>query len=365
METEGRVGTMNDVAAAVDLPEEQVEHIGKAGLEVLNSDGGTKSVHALTCECTFLGRGVAGTNGIEISGTGVSFVHCRVTVKEGECTIVNESDNGTYVNEEKIQRAALHDGDTISIGDVRVCFHGDVSALRGHVREEVPAARRPARPEIVVPAEGMSGVDAKKPPSPIDETDEPAAKPRRAVLSLKRARHGVSDARGEGDSTGASRVELPLGEEKGAEDHQESDASSPVSDGGAVEEQQPADDKDIEIFLDTAELTAAEEAGPGAGTGAGIDEDSIKKPPERGPVPPRTAKLVKDFITACTALRMATEDGQPQQVTMHLGAEVERIIGTALQEGVLDEFLVLLAKEGDECSQFMAQRWVEDHKGAQ
>jgi pSer/pThr/pTyr-binding forkhead associated (FHA) protein len=51
----------------------------------------------------------------------VSRVHCRVTAGAAELEVVDlESTNGTYVNGERVARAALKDGDRLGVGRVEL-----------------------------------------------------------------------------------------------------------------------------------------------------------------------------------------------------------------------------------------------------
>jgi pSer/pThr/pTyr-binding forkhead associated (FHA) protein len=49
----------------------------------------------------------------------VSRVHCRLTARAGDVEVTDlDSTNGTYVNGNRVERAALKDGDELGIGRV-------------------------------------------------------------------------------------------------------------------------------------------------------------------------------------------------------------------------------------------------------
>jgi pSer/pThr/pTyr-binding forkhead associated (FHA) protein len=51
----------------------------------------------------------------------VSRLHCRVTAGAAELEVVDlESTNGTYVNGQRVARAALKDGDRLGVGRVEL-----------------------------------------------------------------------------------------------------------------------------------------------------------------------------------------------------------------------------------------------------
>jgi ABC transport system ATP-binding/permease protein len=55
-----------------------------------------------------------------VEATLVSRIHCRLTAGATELEVVDlGSTNGTYVNGQRIERAALKSGDTLGVGEVR------------------------------------------------------------------------------------------------------------------------------------------------------------------------------------------------------------------------------------------------------
>jgi pSer/pThr/pTyr-binding forkhead associated (FHA) protein len=54
-----------------------------------------------------------------VDATLVSRLHCRLSAGAAELHVEDlESTNGTYVNGERVQRAALKNGDTLGVGEV-------------------------------------------------------------------------------------------------------------------------------------------------------------------------------------------------------------------------------------------------------
>jgi pSer/pThr/pTyr-binding forkhead associated (FHA) protein len=54
-----------------------------------------------------------------VDATLVSRLHCRLTAGATELEVIDlESTNGTYVNGQRIARAALRDGDRLGVGEV-------------------------------------------------------------------------------------------------------------------------------------------------------------------------------------------------------------------------------------------------------
>jgi pSer/pThr/pTyr-binding forkhead associated (FHA) protein len=68
-----------------------------------------------------LGR--APTNDIPLFDTAVSGEHCRIRPEEGGFVLHDlGSTNGTYVNEKRIERHRLSEGDTIRVGETHFQF---------------------------------------------------------------------------------------------------------------------------------------------------------------------------------------------------------------------------------------------------
>jgi len=77
---------------------------------------------------TALSIGRAPTNDVAIPDTAVSSEHCRVR-PEGGVFVVHDlkSTNGTFVNDKRIKRHALMEGDVIRVGETRIEFRMDQS----------------------------------------------------------------------------------------------------------------------------------------------------------------------------------------------------------------------------------------------
>ncbi len=70
-------------------------------------------------ESTVIGR--SESSDIFLLDPGISRVHARIDIRDGVATIVDcGSTNGTYINDERIDRHALSDGDEIVVGSTRM-----------------------------------------------------------------------------------------------------------------------------------------------------------------------------------------------------------------------------------------------------
>jgi hypothetical protein len=77
---------------------------------------------------TSLGRAKA--NDIVLPDVAVSSQHCRIRPEEGRFVLHDlRSTNGTFVNERKVSRCALNEGDTIKIGETLLQFRTDQRRL--------------------------------------------------------------------------------------------------------------------------------------------------------------------------------------------------------------------------------------------
>ncbi|MEP7357062.1 MAG: FHA domain-containing protein [Anaerolineales bacterium] len=86
--------------------------------------------HPLGQDATTIGRAVE--NDIVITGSRVSREHARVR-REGHRLLLEDlrSANGTFLNAERLRAPAeLHEGDTVTIGDVALIFHDPSSTFR-------------------------------------------------------------------------------------------------------------------------------------------------------------------------------------------------------------------------------------------
>ncbi|NNM99873.1 MAG: FHA domain-containing protein, partial [Candidatus Eremiobacteraeota bacterium] len=70
-------------------------------------------------ESTVIGR--SESSDIFLLDPGISRIHARIDISDGEATIVDcESTNGTYINDVRIERHVLEDGDEIVVGSTRM-----------------------------------------------------------------------------------------------------------------------------------------------------------------------------------------------------------------------------------------------------
>ena len=86
--------------------------------------------HPLGEAATTIGRAVE--NDIVITGPRVSREHARVR-REGHRLLLEDlrSANGTFLNDERLRAPTeLHEGDTVTIGDVALTFHDPSSTFR-------------------------------------------------------------------------------------------------------------------------------------------------------------------------------------------------------------------------------------------
>ena len=70
-----------------------------------------------------LSIGRAPTNDIPLNDTAVSGEHCRVRPEEGAFVLHDlKSTNGTFVNEKRISRHRLSEGDVVRVGETQIQF---------------------------------------------------------------------------------------------------------------------------------------------------------------------------------------------------------------------------------------------------
>ena len=138
-------------------------------LVLLAGDGTERAVRPLlTKGTTFVGAGVGGANGAWVQGEGVANTHCRIETDGQTYSIVSQAAAGTSVNETKITRSALQDGDLITIGTVRMRFRRGTSPPQAplteakkpedEVRRPEEAPVQPATGEGLAPEQAQSGV---------------------------------------------------------------------------------------------------------------------------------------------------------------------------------------------------------------
>lgn len=88
-------------------------------IRVLN--GGVHGEHLIRPGLNTLGS--SPDNHVRLSGTFVSRHHAKIIAQDGGCVLVDlDSTNGTYVNNRRITRRTLRDGDTITVGTLQLSF---------------------------------------------------------------------------------------------------------------------------------------------------------------------------------------------------------------------------------------------------
>ena len=115
-------------------------------------DGETTRRVPLGGEAVVIGRDADAD--VPLDDPAVSRRHARVErAKEGFVVVDLESRNGTFVAEQRVERRALRDGDTIVVGSTRLAFKSGHPGLA--VGESELAERAGRRPVVVVP--GLMG----------------------------------------------------------------------------------------------------------------------------------------------------------------------------------------------------------------
>lgn len=120
--------SMTFVPIAPDPPEGSEDNtiVSTDAVLVSESDNG-QAVHFALTGSTYIGR--AEDNQLRILDPGISRRHVLIAVTETGYTIRDlKSQNGTYVNGERIDEAALTDGDRITIGEMNLIFRAPVTA---------------------------------------------------------------------------------------------------------------------------------------------------------------------------------------------------------------------------------------------
>jgi Inner membrane component of T3SS, cytoplasmic domain len=91
------------------------------GWMVVKSGQGAGKEYKITGEITNIGREMS--NEIVVQDDEVSRQHSRLRVEEGKFVIYDlGSANGTYVNDEQVQKAVLEDGDRVRVGVTELTF---------------------------------------------------------------------------------------------------------------------------------------------------------------------------------------------------------------------------------------------------
>ncbi len=98
----------------------------KPVLTVLRGPTAGQSVALSPTSATSIGRAKA--NDLQIDDVSVSSQHCRVRPEEGRFVLHDlKSTNGTYVNERRVSRQVLKEGDLIKVGESELQFKVDLS----------------------------------------------------------------------------------------------------------------------------------------------------------------------------------------------------------------------------------------------
>jgi len=85
---------------------------------------------------------------ISITDPGMSKVHCRVVGREDEWAVQDAgSKNGTFVNDKRIRRRRLEDGDMIRVGRTLLEFYGSDVVSRAEAPTKVIDAGRVRKAE--------------------------------------------------------------------------------------------------------------------------------------------------------------------------------------------------------------------------
>lgn len=115
MQAAAAEASMADAGQTISLPDAML---------VLEEDGGTTEFPLSML--SYIGRSEG--NQVQLARAGVSRRHAMITVAaDGRYAIQDlQSQNGTFLNGERITEATLNDGDRIAVGDVEVTFRSGV-----------------------------------------------------------------------------------------------------------------------------------------------------------------------------------------------------------------------------------------------
>ncbi len=111
-------------AAAPALPEAQPADgaSGETRRGLTRLDAGTGVVHVLTQSRTTIGR--TPDNDLQIRESYISRTHAVIRLGPDSAVIEDlDSRNGVYVNDRRVTRELLHDGDVVTLGKARFRFH--------------------------------------------------------------------------------------------------------------------------------------------------------------------------------------------------------------------------------------------------
>jgi pSer/pThr/pTyr-binding forkhead associated (FHA) protein len=82
-------------------------------------------VYELGANATSIGRAKA--NEVVVNDVSVSSEHCRIRPEDGHFVLHDlKSTNGTFVNERRVTRHVLTEGDVVKIGETSLMFRTDL-----------------------------------------------------------------------------------------------------------------------------------------------------------------------------------------------------------------------------------------------
>ncbi len=115
------------MAAAGDTPQDSGHTVALPDAMLVLEENGEVTEYPLSL-LSYIGRSEG--NQVQLARAGVSRRHAMITIgAEGRYSIEDlQSQNGTFVNGERITQATLADGDRIAVGDVEVTFRSSLSA---------------------------------------------------------------------------------------------------------------------------------------------------------------------------------------------------------------------------------------------
>jgi FHA domain len=119
-----------DVPPATDVSEDEHTLVSPDAVLLSEADNG-QAVNFALAASTYIGR--AEDNQLRILDPGISRRHVLITATPAGYTIRDlKSQNGTYVNGQRINETALADGDRITIGEMHLIFRHHGADLRRH-----------------------------------------------------------------------------------------------------------------------------------------------------------------------------------------------------------------------------------------
>ena len=105
-------------------------------LKRLNEQGVDERTYILSAKSFSVGRGEEADG--QVDDPGMSRVHFVLEYDNGEYTLVDHnSTNGTFVNDGRVKKKQLSDGDTISAGSTKFLFEYGASTMIGAAAKKV------------------------------------------------------------------------------------------------------------------------------------------------------------------------------------------------------------------------------------